>query len=101
MSLVHPFESQPLRMPFFDDAAAIMTASYFSSPFPLPAQRIVGLLSCQVDPLARSLQTRVLRCDKAAAADEPAKQTNQSKKAAKNSKKDEDEWEIELEDTVL
>lgn len=73
---------------------------YFTSPFPLPAQRIVGLLSCQIEPLVRSLDTRVVTCqvaDKAA----PSKETNQSKKAAKNKKVEEEEWEIELEDTIL
>lgn len=80
---------------------------YFSSPFPLPTQRIVGLLTCQTDALAQTLQTRVVHCTEATATSSTGKETNQSKKAAKLKKGSADgqtqqqQWEIELEDTVL
>ncbi|GAA6003584.1 putative alanine--tRNA ligase [Rhodotorula paludigena] len=75
--------------------------SYASLAFPLPEKRYVGMLRCQIDPLAQTLVTTVARCDKIA----PAAKSGGGKKA-KGALSEVDappaeEWEVELFDTVL
>jgi misacylated tRNA(Ala) deacylase len=73
--------------------------TYLHVPFQLPERRFVGLLSCQCDAMLRSLDTRVVSCQKAT---QPAAlKTNQAKKAAKTqAAPSQDVYEVVLEDTV-
>lgn len=113
-------------------AAAVHEASagphkYAHVTFPLPEKRYVGMLHCQRDPLAATLVTRVLRCDKvrshnvagagasggpnAKAGKAKAKATKKGASAppeaavleatATAEREERDEWELELADTVL
>lgn len=95
-------------------AAAALAARLDATPshyahvtFPLPDKRYVGMLHCQRDPLAATLVTRVVRCDKV---DKSKNSSGASKAKAKKgsaappSEQDvsvDDEWQIELADTVL
>ncbi|GAA6048506.1 hypothetical protein JCM3770_006527 [Rhodotorula araucariae] len=94
-----------MRLPFPSGA---LPADYARLDFPLPAKRYVGMLACQRDPLASSLETEVVRCDKVAPAPPAAAfKGGKGKKGAvpapatEVQQPQQDEWEIELLDTVL
>ena len=92
---------------------------YAHLTFQLPTKRYVGMLKCQLDPLAQTLVTEVVRCDKVQPAPQaaaPAKGAKANKAAAAPAKgakgkqaagapaadpQTKDEWEVELLDTVL
>ncbi|GAA5851636.1 hypothetical protein JCM9279_002524 [Rhodotorula babjevae] len=82
---------------------------YAHLTFQLPHKRYVGMLKCQLDPLAHTLDTEVVRCDKVPpqAAVAPAKGAKGKKAPAAAATSTEtdtqpnDEWEIELLDSVL
>ncbi|GAA5880544.1 hypothetical protein JCM8547_002277 [Rhodosporidiobolus lusitaniae] len=78
-------------------------SSYLDLRFHLPQKRYVGLLACQRDPLLSTLTTRVVRCDKVTVAPfAPAEAGKKAKKGTKDEAAEKkDEWEVELEDTVL
>lgn len=76
------------------------TMPYLRAPFELPINRFVGLLSCQCDPMLRSLQTTVLACTKSSASDPKSNKTHQSKRDAKQQVENESTFEVELADTV-
>ncbi|GAA5881847.1 hypothetical protein JCM3774_003056 [Rhodotorula dairenensis] len=117
-------------------SAAVHTSAphqYAHVTFPLPEKRYVGMLHCQRDPLAASLVTRVVRCDKVTTtttqkvatsgggANSKAAKSKGGKAAKKGGTtsqgdaasdptaeagvkedgKEEEEWELELADTVL
>jgi Ser-tRNA(Ala) deacylase AlaX len=82
---------------------------YAHVTFPLPDKRYVGMLHCQRDPLAATLVTRVVRCDKVqksstSGADKKSSKAKPKKgSAAPPTEQDVvgDEWQVELADTVL
>ena len=87
---------------------------YAHLTFQLPTKRYVGMLKCQLDPLAQTLVTEVVRCDKVQPAPQAAAPSKgaKAKKAAAASAADpqtkneadpqtKDEFEVELLDTVL
>ncbi|KAM0791549.1 hypothetical protein ACM66B_005997 [Microbotryomycetes sp. NB124-2] len=84
-------------------------SDYLVHDFELPEQRYVGLLACQRDPLLTELVTKVVRCAKRQAAPASTAASKQSKGKNKSSgaatptsqQGPVEEWEIELEDTVL
>ncbi|GAA6031373.1 hypothetical protein JCM8097_005629 [Rhodosporidiobolus ruineniae] len=75
--------------------------SYLQLDFALPRKRYVGMLACQRDPLLRTLETEVVRCDKAVPAAPTGGKAGKKDKAAKKGEEKKDEWEVELLDTVL
>ncbi|GAA5977153.1 hypothetical protein JCM10908_004876 [Rhodotorula pacifica] len=87
------------------------TSQYAHVTFPLPDKRYVGMLHCQRDPLASTLVTRVLRCDKVKVATSGADKAAGKAKAKKGgaatpatqeaAQTPAEEWEVELADTVL
>ncbi|POY71709.1 hypothetical protein BMF94_5301 [Rhodotorula taiwanensis] len=106
----------PSSTPFSSSPAPFESTSYAHVTFPLPEKRYVGMLHCQRDPLASTLVTRVVRCDKVKVASLPAavasKAAGKGKKGAtaaapppssssEASPAPAEEWEVELEDTVL
>ncbi|BGP49969.1 hypothetical protein JCM10450v2_005874 [Rhodotorula kratochvilovae] len=98
----------PSRLPSSSSSIAALPADYARLDFPLPAKRYVGMLACQRDPLASSLETEVVRCTKVAPAPPPAaSKGGKGKKgvapsaAQEDDQLQQDEWEIELLDTVL
>ncbi|KAI5481728.1 threonyl/alanyl tRNA synthetase, class II-like putative editing domain containing protein [Pseudohyphozyma bogoriensis] len=72
-------------------------STYLKYSFPLPqGKRYVGILACQLDPLLTTLDSTVIKCEKKVVAP-PAGKPKKGAKAAEVP----DEWEVELEDTVL
>ncbi|KPV72447.1 uncharacterized protein RHOBADRAFT_55913 [Rhodotorula graminis WP1] len=77
---------------------------YAHVSFPLPNKRYVGMLKCQLDPLATTLDTEVVRCDKVKPQPAPAAAPTKGKKAAAapaSTTDSKDEYEVELLDSVL
>ncbi|ORY83563.1 Threonyl/alanyl tRNA synthetase [Leucosporidium creatinivorum] len=92
--------SIPPTPPHLLQAPATATPpSYLHSNIELPARRYVGMLACQRDPLLERLTTRVVSCSKRAPAPAPPAKGKKSKVVVEEAQPD--EWEIELEDTVL
>lgn len=114
---VHPPPPPAAPLTLCDPAGHSTTttgAQYAHIAFPLPTKRYVGMLHCQRDPLASELVTRVVRCEKAKAAESApsAAAGGKSKSKGKGGKAPapqeeamtpavQEEWEVELEDTVL
>lgn len=80
-------------------------AHYLDLRFALPAKAYVGCLACQRDPLARQLDTQVVRCDKVVPVSVAGGGAGGGKKGKKGpttaAVEQKDEWEVELLDTVL
>ncbi|KAK4699223.1 misacylated tRNA(Ala) deacylase, partial [Phenoliferia sp. Uapishka_3] len=74
-------------------------SSYLTYDFPLPAKKYVGILAAQRDPLLTTLDAEVLRCDRVVRA--PIAAAGKGKKAKAPLEEVPDEWEIELDDSVL
>lgn len=78
---------------------------YAHVTFPLPDKRYVGMLHCQRDPLAATLVTRVVRCDKvnrsSGADTKSAKAKAKKGSAIEQDVSVDEEWQVELADTVL
>ncbi|GAA5889028.1 hypothetical protein JCM8208_007748 [Rhodotorula glutinis] len=100
----------PTSPPPSSSSSSTCPPDYAHLSFPLPDKRYVGMLKCQLDPLAATLETKVVRCDKvkpAAPAAPPkglAKGVAKGKKAPvpeKHIQDTQDEWEVELLDTPL
>ncbi|KAL8279570.1 hypothetical protein RQP46_008132 [Phenoliferia psychrophenolica] len=76
--------------------------SYLTYSFPLPTRRYVGVLACQRDPLLTQLDAEVIRCDKVVRAPAAAAAAGGKGKKTKAPVEElPEEWEIELDDTVL
>nr|CRX79096.1 hypothetical protein ls5930a1_00144 [Leucosporidium scottii] len=92
--------STPPTPPHLLQAPPTSTPStYLDSKIELPTRRYVGMLACQRDPLLERLTTRVVSCEKRAPAPAPAAKGKKSKAVVEEAQAD--EWEVELEDTVL
>ncbi|KAJ3171080.1 hypothetical protein HDU88_008114 [Geranomyces variabilis] len=86
------------------DHAHTTPADYLLLPstFQPPSKRFVGLLACQADPFLRTLDTKIVRVERAptdaTAGGKAAGKKKEKKPAAANSLV---EWHFEFEDTVL
>ncbi|SGY19553.1 BQ5605_C014g07681 [Microbotryum silenes-dioicae] len=89
---------------------------YARLKFTLPEVKYVGMLACQRDPLLATLETEVIRCEKVVKGSLATSNGKQAKKGKGEEKKVEamgkdldgkqsgeavQEWELELQDTVL